>query len=191
MIGVCKLFKKLRNSINNDAIALLRYSLLGFLIFLTPVTLFLTGFSWYMALEYMKLKNDDLLFHSLFLKNALIFGCVGLLSFLVYFVVFLAINYRLKRADVQGRKLILLFTIAFDTVLFLVFEVFSAIFVETLYTWQISLVLIFWPLVYMMMLVLMLINYFELRDPKKRQKIQEAVERDEIDVLRDLSETIS
>lgn len=144
-----------------------------------------------MTLEYIKLGNDDLIFHSLFLKNALIFGCVGLLSFLVYFVVFLAINYRLKRADVQGRKLILLFTIAFDTMLFLVFEVFSAIFVESFYTWEISLVLIFWPLVYMMMLVLMLINYFELRDPKKRQKIQETAEKDEIDVLRDLSETIS
>lgn len=185
------MFEKLRHRINNDAVALLRYSLLSFLIFLTPVTLFLTGFSWYMTLEYMKLKNDDLIFHSLFLKNALIFGCVGLLSFLLYFVVFLAINYRLKRADVQGRKLILLFTIAFDTLLFLVFEVSSVIFVESFYTWQISLVLIFWPLVYMMMLVLMLINYFELRDPKKRQKIQEAVEKDEIDVLRDLSETIS
>lgn len=185
-------FKKVRHSSNNDAIMLLKYALLGLLILLTPITLFLTAFSWYASLEYSNFPNTNIEDQPLFLKNALIFGSIGLLSFLIYFLIFLAIVYGLKHALFKWKKFILLFAIVIATLFFLAFEIFSAIFTDYFYTWQISLVLTFWPLIYVLLFVLLLINYFELHSEEKSLKLNKVATQQTKNVaLQDRTEAIS
>ncbi|MBE4704341.1 hypothetical protein [Spiroplasma platyhelix] len=186
-------FKKIRHSSNNDAIMLLKYALLGLLLLLTPITLFLTGFAWYGSLQFYKIGNLELLELDLYLKNGLIFGSVGLISFLFYFLIFLVIDASLKRVEYKWKKVILLLAIAVATLFFLLFEIFSAIFIEYLYSWQMSLVLTFWPLIYILILVLLLVNYFEFYNDWKMQSVNKKADgsRSEIDVFQDRTEIIS
>ncbi|MGL5268804.1 MAG: hypothetical protein ACRC8P_03465 [Spiroplasma sp.] len=152
---------------NNDAIMLLRYTLLFLLSILMPVTLFLTGFSWYASLQIKVTGNISLADLPLFLKNCLIFGIIGLMTFLIYFLVFMLVNFALKNVKYKWKKAILVLAIIGTTIIFLVFEIFSVIFIGYFYTWQLSLVLTCWPLLYVLVNVLLLINYFEFYNEQK------------------------
>lgn len=185
-------FKKFRHSSNNDAIVLLKYALLTLLLILTPITLFLTSYAWYYSLEFNDLNDDAIIKTTLFYKNALIFGTVGLMSFLLYFLVFLGIHSLLKRVEYKWKKVIFLLAIFSATIFFLFFEIFSAIVIDYLYTWEISLVLTFWPLIYVLLLVLLLINYFEFyNENKNANKLSETSNKEESTVLRDRTEFIA
>lgn len=185
--------KKIRFSNSNDAIMLLKYTLLGLLIVLTPITLFLTAFSWYASLEYYNYPDSNIQEMDIFFKNALIFGSVGLMSFLLYFLIFLAIEHALKRVAFKWKKFILLLAVVIATLIFLMFEILSAIFVGYFYTWQISLVLTFWPVIYILLFALLLIDYFDLHNQEKAMKLNknQPIDKDEINVISELSETIS
>lgn len=169
-----------RGKYNNDAIVLLKYALISLLIILLPITLFLTAFAWYGSLVVNVTNNPDIADSMLFLKNSLIFGTIGLLSSLLYFILFLIVRFGLNRVLYRIKKYILFSAILVATLLFLLFEIFSIIFIDYFYSWQLSLVLIFWPLLYVVLCVLLLINYFsyyneqkELILSKKRQSEQE------------------
>lgn len=165
-------FKKMRQNSDNDAIGLLKYALLGLLLILTPVTLFLTAFAWYGSLQYHKSSNPDLLELELYLKNGLIFGSIGLISFLLYLGIFMAIDLALKKVEYQWKKVILLLAIALSTIFFLLVEIFSAIFINYLYNWEMSLVLTFWPIIYILLLTLLLVDYFEFYNDWKNNKLE-------------------
>lgn len=149
------------NYSNSDAIVLLRYVLLYLLSVLMPVTLFLTGFSWYASLQIQLTNNIALANLPLFLKNCLIFGIIAMMTFLIYFLIFILMSSALKKVDYKWKKVILVLSIIGSTIIFLIFEIFSIIFIGYFYTWQLSLVLTFWPLLYVLVDVLLLVNYFE------------------------------
>lgn len=153
-------FKKSKHS-NSNAIIFLKYVLLGFLIILLPVTLFLTAFSWYASLEIHKLNDPNLPSYPLFWKNCLIFGIIGLMSFLLYFLIFFLIKFILRKITYKWKKIIIISVIFKSTLLFLLFEILSVIFLDYYYSWQLVLVLFFWPLFYILLLIFLLIYYFE------------------------------
>lgn len=144
---------------NNDAIILLKYVLMGLFIILLPITLFLTAFSWYGSLQVHAL-NSDVARTSLFLKNSLIFGTIGLMSSAIYLGVLFLVKFNLKRAIYKWKKIILVFSIIMITIIFLLFEIFSILFIDYYYSWQLSIVLVFWPLLFVIISVLLLIDYF-------------------------------
>lgn len=185
------LFKRGKHS-DNDAILLLKYVLLSLLIIILPVALFLTGFSWYATLQIYVTNNPDLVESPLFLKNCLIFGIVGIMTFLVYFLLFLLVDFNLKRVTYRWKKIILIVAILGATLIFLLFEIFSIIFIDYRYSWQLSLVLIFWPLLYVLLIVLLLVNYFEFYSEQKSLTLNKVANSDkERDlILKSHTETI-
>lgn len=150
-----------RGRYNGDILTLLRYVLLFMLNILMPVTLFLTGFSWYASLQIQVTDNISLANLPLFWKNCLIFGIIAMMTFLFYFLCFLLVDFILKNVAYKWKKIFFFLAIIWVTIIFLVFEIFSIIFIGYFYTWQISLVLTFWPLMYLLIIALLLINYFE------------------------------
>lgn len=177
-------YRKKKNK-SNDVIALLKQVLLVLLLILTPSSLFLTSSSWYASLEVYSLGTDITSFR-IFFKNCLIFGVVGFVSFLVYFVLFLLFNFALHNIVYKWKKVILLSSVFGATTFFLIFEIFSVVFLNYYYTWKLSLVLCFWPLVYILLIVFLLITYFEFYNEQKQLEYYKAnKEEKDNDIIKD------
>lgn len=128
------------------------------LLLLTPLTLFLMSFAWYDSIEVHITHSFQILNQPGIFQASLVFGAIGLVASLIMLFLYLIIDFYLENMLAFWKKVIFLGSIVFYTLIFINFEIFSAIFINYYFSIELLLAIIFWPLIYGLLISIIFLN---------------------------------